>query len=64
MKSDVEDGLKNTTLDALSVAVERLPKTFTEDLETLKGVAELIFAYMITCNEEADDEWLSPPEGN
>ena len=63
IKGDVDISLKQCALEGLILAVERLCKEFNDDLDTLKEIAELVFTYMITTDEEPDEEWLNPPEG-
>jgi len=63
LKSQAEDALKQTSLETLVLAVERLCKIFNNDQEAVKEIAELIFTYMVATDEEPEDEWLSPPEG-
>jgi len=63
LKSQAEDALKQTSLETLVLSVERMCKVFNDDQNAVKEVAELIFTYMVATDEDPEDEWLSPPEG-
>jgi hypothetical protein len=63
LKSQAEDALKQTSLETLVLAVERMCKLFNNDQGAVKEIAELIFTYMVATDEDPEDEWLSPPEG-
>lgn len=57
------DSLKTTALEIIVLSFEMLPAVPKNSPQYIQEALEAIFAYMITCVEDVDKEWMSPPEG-
>jgi importin-5 len=55
--------IKENALLVLVVFIERLTTFSKKEPGFVKDVMELIFAYMVTQDQDIDDAWIKPPEG-
>ncbi len=58
------DSLKSNALEIIVLAFEMLPTLTKNNSIVIKEFFEACFAYMISCVEDIDQEWISPPEGD
>lgn len=63
MKSEMEDNLKQNALEIITNIIEAFPDKFSKNADSIKDLAETIFNYMISIDEEPDADWINPPEG-
>jgi len=57
------DSIKSNALEIIVLTFEMLPSLTKNNSIVIKEFFEACFAYMISCVEDVDQEWISPPEG-
>ena len=63
VQKDVSSGLKEGALECLGMLCEANAKVIVKNPEAIKEIFLTVFSYMIQSTEDADQEWISPPEG-
>lgn len=57
------DSIRSNALEIIVLTFEMLPSYAKNNNIVIKEFFEACFAYMISCVEDVDKEWISPPEG-
>mmetsp|Transcript_13234 Transcript_13234/g.11321 ORF Transcript_13234/g.11321 Transcript_13234/m.11321 type:complete len:100 (+) Transcript_13234:848-1147(+) len=57
------DGIKRNFLETMVICFESITKFTTTHKDIMKELIEMIFSYMIDCEEELDEDWMTPKEG-
>ena len=57
------DSIRSSALEIMVLSFEMLPAVVKNDPSMIRDFFECVFGYMVTCVEEIDQEWLTPPEG-
>ncbi|RYX99201.1 MAG: hypothetical protein EOO34_00805 [Cyanobacteriota bacterium] len=57
------DSIKSNALEIIVLTFEMLPSLTRNNSIVIKEFFEACFAYMISCVEDIDKEWIAPPEG-
>lgn len=57
-------GIKESSLEIMVIFLEKSPKFGQNHQDILKELLEMIFTYMVVSEENPDEEWMKPPEGN
>ena len=63
VQKDVSGGLKEGALECLGMLCEANAKVIVKSPEAIKEIFLTVFSYMIMSVEDADEEWMRPPEG-
>ena len=58
------DTIRGNALETLVQLIEAIPSVPKNKTEFIKEFFECNFLYMISCVEDADQQWMSPPEGS
>jgi len=63
VQKDVSSGLKEGALECLAMVCESNANAIVKNTDFIKEIFLTVFSYMVMSAEDADEEWISPPEG-